>query len=172
MFYGRQIQLKLLLNLLELPSSISTRTDKVVIEKGIYLAQKAVIGLGYYFRWNENSGPYCPDLIADIYDFDLLGDDFDHWTFSENPEINHKVQQLKDWFANLRKLEEKQCRYWFELLACVMFAMKTELSMPNAKKIQTSIREGNKEYSLEEVEAAMKQLQDQGLIHQKILEHV
>jgi len=59
------VALKLALGGLEIEPAITTRRDRTVAQRGVYLAQKAGLSLGYGFGW-YGKGPFCPRLLEDL----------------------------------------------------------------------------------------------------------
>ncbi len=55
------INLKLVLDKLNIPSDYSTIKQRTKVQKAVYLAQCAGVDLGYTFGW-YTKGPFCPEL--------------------------------------------------------------------------------------------------------------
>ena len=67
---SRLIALKLFLDELGIPDDTSTIENRKLIQKAVYLGQRAGADLGYRFGWHK-MGPYSADLARDYY---LLSD--------------------------------------------------------------------------------------------------
>ena len=167
MLNQRQIKLKLTLNTLELPSKVECLTDQLVLQRAIYLAQEAGIHLGYYFRWYLK-GPFSNELSEHIYDFGVIGNDFDHWTLTEEPEIKAKLKQLRVWFAEVFQFEGEEREKVLDLPACVHFAIKTHMSGSTEPGfVQERLKNAGRHLSLEEVNHALRILQEKGILQLK-----
>lgn len=60
----RQIGLKLVMDKLDLPVTVDSFDDRLILQKAIYLAEASGVRLGYYYRWYLR-GPYCPAVAED-----------------------------------------------------------------------------------------------------------
>lgn len=58
--------LKLMLDALGIPPKIDSREDRKVVQKAIYLGQRARVDLGYRYGWYLY-GPYSPSLARDYF---------------------------------------------------------------------------------------------------------
>lgn len=63
----QQIALYLTLDALGVPKQVKTFSDRLAMQKSIYLSQEFGINLGYFFRWYLH-GPYSPSLSRDAYE--------------------------------------------------------------------------------------------------------
>lgn len=61
--------LKLVLDRLDVPSSISNLIDRKRVQKAVFLAQAAGVRLGYEYGWYLK-GPYSPGLTRDYFALD------------------------------------------------------------------------------------------------------
>jgi uncharacterized protein YwgA len=61
-----QIRLKLILDSLGIDSDIKSLSNRIGIQKAIYLAKICGIDLGYSYNWYVH-GPYSPELTKDYY---------------------------------------------------------------------------------------------------------
>jgi hypothetical protein len=62
----RLIGLKLALDVLDVPMTPETFTDRLLLQKATYLSQAAGIRLGYRYSWYLK-GPYSPELTRDYF---------------------------------------------------------------------------------------------------------
>lgn len=119
----RLILLKLVLDGLNVGFSIATKTERLVIQKAIYLAQaKSHIDLGYRYGWYIN-GPYCKALADDYFQlrdqlyFEPSACDGKSLTDEGVNEL-HSVLGLLEVPSELSGLERPK---WLELLASYDF---------------------------------------------------
>ncbi len=61
-----QVVLKLVLDEIGLPAQVSSFTQRLLIQKKIYLTQLTGLDLGYRFSWYIH-GPYCRELTSDAF---------------------------------------------------------------------------------------------------------
>src|SRR5262245_4220988 len=64
-----KIALKLLLDSIGVPADVGKLEGRKLIQKAVYLGQRAGVDLGYRFGWYL-MGPYSPDLARDYYVLD------------------------------------------------------------------------------------------------------
>lgn len=62
----RLIGLKLALDVLDVPITPETFTDRLLLQKATYLSQAAGVRLGYRYSWYLK-GPYSPELTRDYF---------------------------------------------------------------------------------------------------------
>jgi hypothetical protein len=114
---NREIALKLVLDSLEIPSSIRTFDDRKRVQKAVYLAQRVGIPLGYRFGWYIK-GPYCSDLTSDYYSLAraLAAGHKDHVGKKLKKGVQEKLNKIRpllvepDWFSGPQE-------DWLELVA-------------------------------------------------------
>jgi uncharacterized protein YwgA len=162
----QQIALKLAVEDLELPFKIDTFEDRLILQKSVYLAQAIGVHLGYYYQWYLH-GPYCPSLTRDEYAID--------------GELKKGIDESKGWVLDdvsqqlLKRLkelitgsEEKDRSRKLELLASVHFLI-TRQQVPDdpllqTKEITATLKKYNKNFSQQEVEQALRELKEYGLL--------
>lgn len=121
----REIALKLLLDSLEIPTSIKTFDDRKRVQKAVYLIQRADILLGYEFGWYIR-GPYCSDLTRDYYSLAraLVTDQKDHVGKKLKKSVLDKLNRIRpllvkpDWFSGPQE-------DWLELVASLDYLVNT-----------------------------------------------
>src|SRR5437868_1685552 len=119
----QQIGLKLTLEALDLPARLESFSDRLILQKAVYLAQAAGVLLGYHYNWYLR-GPYSPSLTRDA--------------FAVVAEINQDVNDAQGWnldsasLQRLGKLREMMERITpnelpaqLELLASVHFLLQS-----------------------------------------------
>src|SRR5262244_2477390 len=65
----QQIGLKLTLDALGLPIRLDSFSDRLILQKAVYLSQAAGVQLGYSYNWYLR-GPYSPTLTRDAFAID------------------------------------------------------------------------------------------------------
>lgn len=108
--------LELVLAELEVPLSIDTVDDRLVVQKAVYLAQTAV-PLGYSYGWYLR-GPYSPRLAQDYYMYAQSNRANDI-----NTELKETVKALLRPVKNLIKAkpDHTSLTHWLELLASLHY---------------------------------------------------
>ncbi len=159
----QQIGLKLTIDELKLPFQIDSFTDRLILQKTVYLAQAAGVDLGYYYHWYLH-GPYCPSLTRDEYAIDgeiSHGmDDSQSWKLDD--ESVAIMQRLKGIFAGL---ERNDLRRKLELLASVHFLVhRKQVAQDNIKEIVDTLRRFQKVFGENDVQEALGELTKYGLL--------
>jgi len=159
----QQIGLKLAVKGLNLPFQINTFEDRLILQKAVYLAQAAGINLGYYYHWYLY-GPYSPSLTRDEYaiDMDISSglDESKGWKLDDIS--SQRLVEIQDIFMEPErdKLAKK-----LELLASVHFLItRKQVSQRITEEITSILRRFNKDFSEEEVQNALRELKDYGLL--------
>ncbi len=60
------VLLKCVMDLLNLPTDLTSFSDRLCLQKYVYLAQICGVDLGYRFSWYLR-GPYCTALTSDAF---------------------------------------------------------------------------------------------------------
>jgi uncharacterized protein YwgA len=159
----QQIGLKLTVDGLNLPFQISTFEDRLILQKAVYLAQAAGVNLGYYYHWYLH-GPYSPSLTRDEYaiGFELSQDfnDSEGWKLDNESQVRlKKLQNL------IPKSDRPELRRKLELLASVHFLInRKQVRQNDAREITATLKRFEKNFSEEEVQNALRELIDYGLL--------
>jgi uncharacterized protein YwgA len=159
----QQIGLKLTVDGLNLPFQINTFEDRLILQKAIYLAQAAGVNLGYYYHWYLH-GPYSPSLTRDEYAIACEHgqgiDESEGWKLDdESTERLKKLQNL------IPKGDRPEVRKKLELLASVHFLInRRQIRQNDAREITATLGRFNKDFSEEEVQKALRELKDYGLL--------
>lgn len=159
----QQIGVKLTIDGLKLPFKINSFEDRLILQKAIYLAQAGGVNLGYYYHWYLY-GPYSPSLTRDEYaiatDISTGLNDSEGWRLDDTS--SQRLKEMRAIFAGLRgdKLAKK-----LELLASVHFLIdRRQVSGVNTKQITATLKRFNKGFREEEVQKALKELINYGLL--------
>ena len=154
----RQIGLKLVLAELEVPATMDSFDDRLILQKAVYLAQQAGIPLGYHYYWYLR-GPYCRELTADAYT--TLGDIPAGWNLDVGSK--QKLGKIKELFAIIKAKPEPVKA--FELFASVLFAVVTgQAQADDSAHITELMRAAGKSFSEGEVNESIQCLRSQGFL--------
>lgn len=159
----QQIGLKLTVEGLKLPFLINTFEDRLILQKAVYLAQAAGVNLGYYYHWYLH-GPYSPSLTRDEY---AIGcehaqgvDDSEGWKLDDE-----SAGRLKNLQSIIPEADRPQIRRKLELLASVHFLInRRQVRQNDAREIAATLKRFNKDFREEEVQNALRELKDYGLL--------
>jgi uncharacterized protein YwgA len=154
----KQIGLKLVMTALDLPDTVESFDNRLIIQKAVYLAQAAGINLGYFYHWYLH-GPYCPALTRDVYAIVSEGQsEVSRWCLDQQ-----SIDKLKRLRTIIPAGESKAKQ--LELMASVHFLIhhkQTTSSKPS--EIVTVLKRFNKEFSEPQVQQAMDKLTSHELI--------
>jgi uncharacterized protein YwgA len=159
----QQIGLKLTLDALAIRFSLDTFTDRMALQKVIYLCQAASVHLGYRYNWYLR-GPYSPDLTRDAFDLKAKqGSGFDDtagWSLD-----GASLQRLQE----LRPLWESQPESsrprWLELLASVLFLKQSyDGRNQDLAGLRGILRRNEKHFTEDEIRTALTELDRHGLL--------
>ncbi|MHC4111256.1 MAG: hypothetical protein ACYSUY_09275 [Planctomycetota bacterium] len=159
----QQIGLKLTVDGLNLPFQISTFEDRLILQKAVYLAQAAGVNLGYYYHWYLY-GPYSPSLTRDEYAIGFERgqgvDDSEGWKLDD--ESTGRLKKLQ---SLIPKGNRPEVRKKLELLASVHFLVnRRQVRQNDAREIAATLERFKKDFSEEEVQNALRELVDYGLL--------
>ncbi len=155
----RQIALKIVLDALGIPLSMSSFDERLALQKAIYLAQQMGVNLGYQFSWYLR-GPYSKDLTSDAYS--SIG--------TETPEgwdvdagVKAKLVRFRPFIDSVRR-KPNHVRE-LEKLASVLFVIKTgQAPQKDTAKIAARMKAAGKDFDQREVDGAVKILQEGGFL--------
>lgn len=122
---SRALALKLVLQNLGVEHNIDTVTDRLTLQKAIYLAQAAQVDLGYSYGWYLR-GPYSPRLTQDYYNLASLSDEdlLDGLSAHELKEsVKKNLKRVKTLVASTTRGEVSLAR-WLELLASLHYLLQ------------------------------------------------
>jgi len=157
----RQIAAKLVVDKLGLDFRMDSFSNRLILQKAIYLAQASGVDLGYYFSWYLR-GPYCSTLAGD--------------GFAIQEEQKNGSKETQNWHlgdsakANLRRIQpvfdekdEGKLARKLELLASIHFLMSRK-NLTELSDIHHVCEEYQKGFSLNEIREGMKELKRYGLV--------
>ena len=159
----QQIGLKLTVDGLNLTFQINTFEDRLILQKAVYLAQAAGVNLGYYYHWYLH-GPYCPSLTRDEYAIGFERgqgvDDSEGWKLDDE-----STGRLKKMLNLIPKGDRRQLSIKLELLASVHFLInRRQVRQNDAREIAATLKRFKKDFSEKDVQKAMRELIDYGLL--------
>jgi len=155
----RQIALKLVLDALGVPATMTSFDERLALQKTIYLAQQVGVPLGYQFSWYLR-GPYSKDLTSDAY-AGLGTQTPEGWNLG--PSAGAKLERFRP-FINSVRLQPNPVRE-LEKLASVLFVIKTgQAPEKDTAKIAARMKAAGKDFDQREVDGAVKILQENGFL--------
>jgi uncharacterized protein YwgA len=122
---SRALALKLVLQNLGIDHHIDTVTERLTLQKAIYLAQAAQVDLGYSYGWYLR-GPYSPRLTQDYYNLASLSDE----DLLDGLAAHELKEAVKKHLRKVRALISAETRgevslaRWLELLASLHYLLK------------------------------------------------
>ncbi|MBT3200207.1 MAG: hypothetical protein HN350_09845 [Phycisphaerales bacterium] len=161
----QQINLKLVIEGLGLPFAIKEFTDRLIMQKAVYLAQAGGAHLGYYYKWYLK-GPYCSDLAEDSFAIccamDQNLDDSKRWVLdSDSISLIDKLKELIQVNPSDKEASSKK----LELLASVHFLIDRKQGQEDdVNGMVATLKEFDKPFEANEVIAALGELHDYGLL--------
>jgi hypothetical protein len=158
----QQIGLKLTLDALGLPARLDSFSDRLVLQKAIYLAQAAGVLLGYGYNWYLR-GPYSPSLTRDAFAVvDELRQGVDD---SEGSHLDStSVQRLESLRKLLRGIPQQDLPARLELLASVRFLLGPSGGRMSAPDLKTILGRYGKSYTADQIQHAIEELKQHGLL--------
>ncbi len=158
----KQVSALLVLKELGIGHRMGTFTDRLKVQKSVYLAQAAGVDIGHHFNWYLR-GPYAPGLTQDVFDA-IENEDvdsiLDEWEL--DAASKRKLTALKKSFRPPKDLEEPQ---WLELLASAHFLVaRDQVAKPDAPTLTEQLRKYRKNFTRSQVGAALTKLRKLRLI--------
>lgn len=119
------IALKLVLDELHERDDISTKSDRVRVQKAIYLAQTIGVNLGYSYSWYLR-GPYSTGLTKDYYQLneDKAAGDQSYKKMALNDAVKTKLSMAAKLMAIPQGVIITR-EHWYELLASLHYLIKS-----------------------------------------------
>ena len=159
----QQIAVKLTVDGLSLPFNTDYFTDRLIMQKAVYLSQAAGVNLGYYYHWYLH-GPYSPSLTRDEFavamDISAGLDESIGWKLDESS--SKRLERIRPifWEPERDNLARK-----LELLASIHFLIdRKQVSKVDASRITVILERFNKDFSEQDVRKAMEELKAYGLL--------
>jgi uncharacterized protein YwgA len=158
----QQIGLKLTLDALGRRLQLNDFSNRLKLQKTIYLAQAAGVQLGYQFGWYLR-GPYSPGLTRDAFAIDAElnqgVDDARGWVL--DPTSRQHLDRLRELF---RDVPEEQLSSKLELLASVHFLQQTPAGQgKDCSQLREVLLRNSKNYSETDIRQAVEELTRHGL---------
>lgn len=158
----KQVGALLVLKELDITHRMESFEDRLSVQKSIYLAQAAGVGLGHFFNWYLR-GPYSPTLTQDV--FDAI-QNFDPSTALQGWELDKatraRLTALRGSFAPPAGLAKPS---WLELMASVHYLIdRNQAEGGDADTLRCQLAKYNKVFSTPQVLEAMTRLRTNGLI--------
>ena len=159
----QQSLLALTLREAQVPLSVKTFDDRLVLQKAVYLLQAANIHLGYRYRWYLR-GPYSTEVASDAFfivgQHETLNEELKRWVVDDTSR--QRIEQLQPLFTpnGRRPISQR-----LELLASVLFLLKTnqaEASAPD--NIARILKINDKPFNEQDVQEALAELRQYDLV--------
>ena len=146
--------------------SINTFSDRLLLQKKIYLTQELNIDMGYNFSWYLK-GPYCSALTSTIYEMIPEFSENEFLEYELTPEASvvlDKVNQLE--FCAERSRTELEVAEWYELLASIEYLKNKSswLSDKGKEGVCLKLRQEKPQFSSQQFNLAWDVLVREGLI--------
>lgn len=120
-----QKAIAVILDELDLKLEFESKTDRLEIQKAIYLSQRAGVNLSYWFNWYIN-GPYCSALADDYYEAKAKLPEFKQLRASDG--LKSTLQKVK--LLLEAKPSETSRADWLEALASLDYMRRVQRSVP------------------------------------------
>lgn len=150
--------LELFLDALGEDSEISSFSDRLRVQKAVYLGQLFGADLGYRYSWYIK-GPYCTSLTQDYFELDQKNEaDNEQWVL--NPELTEKLTQARAFLTKPDEVNLTKAQ-WYELLASLHYLYAVS-KMPT-ESVKNKISE-TKPYLVDWIESGTDRLKNYALI--------
>ena len=134
---GREIELKKIIDALELPFILECPMDLYLIESAIHLLQEGGYNLGYDYQWSVMKRPKSPTLRKDLESIDIalrMGEDE-----SKNFELPFlskcKTTKLRLFIKRIGKDNRLKLAWELEKLSTTIFLIRNGLAFPFAEDV-------------------------------------
>jgi len=159
----QQISLKLTLDALGVPLRLDSFDDRMVLQKTIYLCQRAGVYLGYRYNWYLR-GPYSPDLTRDAFELHAKQtsgfDEAVGWKLD-----GASIERLNRVSSLWKSRREDERPRWLELLASVLFLQRSyDGRDKDAAGLREILMRNEKYYSEDEIRQALQEFANYGLV--------
>jgi uncharacterized protein YwgA len=158
----QQIGLKLTLDTLGLPTQLNSFSDRLVLQKAVYLSQAAGVQLGYHYNWYLR-GPYSPALTRDA--FAIVAELNQGVDESQGCNLDPaSLQRLREVRRLIDRIPRQELPAKLELLASVRFLLKTSAAHgKDVPQLQAILQRFGKSHSPEQIQDAIEELKQHGL---------
>ena len=155
----QQVLLAKALEAANVPLSVTSFNERLILQKAVYLMQMAGIHMGYRFRWYIR-GPYSPEMTAGAFGILNEGEfgtkELEGWNL--DPVSAKRAHELRPLFKREGESQTEQARR-LELLASALFLFKTEQAKPSDPEGTSAIlKKNDKDYDANEVKTAVAEL--------------
>lgn len=158
------ITLKLVLDLLKCSPKIDTQSDRIKLQKEIYLIQRCGIDLGYQYRWHI-FGPYSKELTSTYYDLDacLRAGEMDYTWYSLKPSngMDNAIKRFNELSSVPEKINscivdapyKDKSIAWIEFLSSVDYLLHNKPNNTKEEDVKEYLRnkKGNLVINFDEV---------------------
>lgn len=159
----QQIGLKLALDQLGLSPRLTTFSERLILQKAVYLAQAAGVQLGYHYNWYLR-GPYSPSLTKDAFavadETDRNADYLQGWKLDDTSK--KRLVDMKPLIEQKQKDADEFPRQ-MELLASVHFLLINQRAKENSAELKTVLKRYGKDFTEKQIKQAIEELNAHGL---------
>jgi uncharacterized protein YwgA len=153
-----QVALGLTLKAAEIPISVDSFHERLTVQKAVYLLEQAGLDLGYPFNWYIR-GPYSSPLAGDLYALVDAGTS-ELARYKLTHLTREKIRKVSALWANKSDAKVGRAR-WLELLASVLFLIRTRQSdAADSASLSDILRKNQKYFSPKE---AVHELRETGV---------
>ncbi len=164
----RQIASKLALDEIGQDLTLRPFSNRLILQKTIYLVQASGVHLGYSFTWYLR-GPYSRELTADLFtareELDGGADETSDWFLDE--ESTERIEQIRPLIEVPQGFGRSKAD-WLELLASVHFLIDTgQISCRESDRIDhmsKKLLDYNKNFTGNEIRMAYSSLETAHLL--------
>ena len=159
-----QVLLGLVLQEADIPASVDTFDNRLLVQKGVYLLQDVGVELGYPYSWYVR-GPYSSRLATDLFGFaESNSANSEMKGYALGNETRERIGKVKD----LLKLSDPSVdgrAKWLELLASTLFLIRTKQAQStDIPKIVAILQANEKPFESENVAHALERLTYYGYV--------
>lgn len=159
----QQIGLILALNAVDVPLRLRSFDHRLIIQKAVYLIQKAGLDLGYNFRWYLR-GPYSSALTRDAFALaaELQYGETEHQGWRLDKSSKARLDRLRRLFSIS---PVRKCARRLECVACVHFLVaERQRRTKDVQLIKQDLLGFGKHFDDSEISKALNDLSQHGLL--------
>ncbi len=159
----QQIGLILALNAVDVPLRLRSFDQRLIVQKAVYLIQKAGLDLGYNFTWYLR-GPYSSALTRDAFALaaELQSGETEHQGWRLDKSSKSRLDGLQGLFS-VSPVSKRARR--LECFACVHFvATERQRRTKDVQLIKDRLHELDKQFDDSKISEAIDDLSQHGLL--------
>lgn len=156
----QQIGLKLAIDEVGLPFTLTNFDDRLIIQKAVSIIQAAGVNLGYDFHWYLR-GPYSPALTRDAFDVAAENEitQGGKWQLDETSQT--RLKAIKPLFANT---DRHRLAKNLEILASLLYLLRLKRATENdVAGFRQVLATYGKDFSESDIKIGLAELKTYGL---------